>query len=256
MRNSLFSVLVGFVGLFVAFNFTGCAATNQSLSNKEIAVRVEAVLRNAPYLEDSTVVAQRLIREDAVLPGGAGPYFIEYRAAPGFFNSQLSSSTEVRNRFASFDGVYQEIRPTSKMALLEYPAPFAHGTDNLRGSGPQDCLMGSHIYSWLGADGVPVGTLKPDRAASMRKKIEQGKRLPDTVEQSHKCYVFCETLEASNVEGPDRFIYETVYVDKYSFLVVRWDTENLINGYIRSRIMNTRIFDKVPEGIEWRMTLD
>lgn len=254
MKTLFVGVCVAVTCLLFGSFFAGCATSRRELSNKEIADRVEATLRSAVYIEDKTVVTQKLVREDGVLPGGVGPFNIDYKAARGLLNAQLSTEKGLKNAFTLFGGTYQEIRPFAKMSFIEYPTPLPHGTDNLVGSGPQDCLMGSHIYSWLGADNAPPN-LWPDRAASMRQKIEQGKRLPDAMDRGHNCYVFCQTLEKDVPEPANRFIYETVYVDRESFLVVRWDTETWVNGYFRSRLMDTKVFNKIPEGVEWRMTL-
>lgn len=223
-------------------------------SQKEIAERVESVLRNAVCAEVVQEIHQVVLEEGVSVKGGTDP--VRYRSlmGRGVFKSEVfDKDNRLIASFSLFNRRVQEYRPLEDLhPIFEYDAPFVNGTDKCIVSTDQDCLFAPATFSWVG---VPNGTLvkedgQPytaiDTAASMRKKIEEGIWQPDVQESSRPCYVFRQEFPVANGT-----IVNVVYVDKETYLVLRWDTFEPSAHRIRTN--KIQLLPDLPKDYDWKI---
>jgi hypothetical protein len=163
---------------------------------------------------------------------------------------------EMFRGFSVYDGRYQEYEPKGNMRpIFEYDSPYTFGTNRTVVRSEQSCLIAGGIISWAGVTEVKEGSLdrfgepadtSVDTAAVIRHMIEAGVQEPDANERGHECYVFKYSFP---VDGGK--IEHKRYVDKKTFLVVRWDTK--IPGSVRIRLQDIKISSEIPPGTEWKI---
>ncbi len=233
------------------------ADVNSALSKEEIGRRVESALRNAVYLEVTTTVTQEALdgNTDSLI-AGVGPYIVKSIMAKDAFKTMVyDENGKPIMAFSVCDGRYQEYRPDMPMRpIFEFDSPYPHGTDNTVETTDRDCVAGGHIFSWVG---VPVSDSFPkstDMAWIMRSKIDTGVEIspgPDVCDQ--ECWVF-----RRQVPVYDGMVEDTVFVDKQTYLVVRWDTLSPGAGSSsvakRVRRNDIRVRTEIPHGTDWRIT--
>lgn len=220
---------------------------SKELSPKEIADQVERVIRDAVYVEDVMHVTQI----DWPWPGWVCPdprLHESYMVASWMASGEVVSTLfDPQNRslmtYVVHAGQCQEYRifdvPTP---LLEYVSQFPQGSDGHVMQAPEECFLGAHVYSWVGSR-LKKG---PDRVVSIRRKIERGERQADEVERGRLCYVFLQEIPPDEPQ-----IIERVFIDKETFVTMRWDTRQ--GNTLRIRQMNSVFWSYVPEHIQWRL---
>lgn len=111
----------------------------------------------------------------------------------------------------------RQYRPRQKnRPLFEYDASHINGNGASILDEVEDCLVGTETsYSWISES--PDSTVTT-RGQQWHTIIEQGVQQTDAVERGHDCYVFRQEFP---VDGG--VIANEVYVDKQTFLVIRWD---------------------------------
>ena len=249
MKSRLsFAVLLGVVFLFLS-PFATCHP-GDTLSKDYIALQVEGILRNATYCEVTATVKQIPIGEGGQIKGGTDPVVIRSVMGKNAFKSLVYKNDKLIMAFALSNGRLQEYRPRSKhRPLLQYDPPFLHGTDDTVLKEEEDCLVGSQTFSWVGVPFENEVSPPTDIAKSFSRKIMEGEQEADMVERGHDCYVFRQTIPIG-----DRKIENVIYVDKNSFLVVRWDTFQ--PGVQRIRLHDIQVCGAVPENVNWRIDVD
>lgn len=234
------------------------ADVNSAPSKEEIGERVEMALRNAVYLEVTTTVTQEALggNPDSLI-AGAGPYIVKSIMAKGAFKTMVyDENNKLIMAFSVRDGRYQEYRPGLPMRpIFEFDSPYPHGTDNTVETTDQDCIAGGHIFSWAG---VPVSDAFPkstDMAWIMRSKIDTGVEInpgPGVCDQ--ECWVFRRQVPV----GDGMVVEDTIFVDKQTYLVVRWDTlspgADSPSVARRMRLNDIRVRPEIPPDTDWGIT--
>lgn len=196
----------------------------QTVSKGEIAKRVEANLRNAKALDVTTkvfVVVPPLRERDEPVPDRFLALAIVSHMKKNFLSTEVSKAGRQVATFSLDDGkiVETQTNEDGKVSETKYEAPMPHGIDDPQFGSLDNCLLGNHIFSWVGVPALNDFSPAVDTAWSMREKIEFGEQEKDAVENGRDCYVFRKTVQAESGE-----LQDVVYVDKKRFVVIRWDT--------------------------------
>lgn len=220
-----------------------------AIPQNKIGERVESVLRNAVYLEVTTTVTQTALDGDeTLLLAGPGPYTIRSIMAKEAFKTLVrDGENRLIMAFALCAGVIKEYRPAmmENKPPHEFKSPFPHGMDNPAFPTEQDCVAGGNIFSWVGVPPENSFPMATDMARSMRFKVDGGVQEADVVERGRKCSVFRKRT-------PDGAVEDVVYVDRQTFLVIRWDTTRF--GMKRIRLSDIRLMEKIPPDVNWEIT--
>ncbi|MEI7457595.1 MAG: hypothetical protein WCK93_12825 [Nitrosomonadales bacterium] len=223
----------------------GCAAKSERLTQNEIGGHVETVLRNAVCIEFIVNVHQIALKDGIKLASGTDPVMCKSVMAKNAFRSEVFKADKLIAAYSLVDGRTQEYRPRQKhRPLFEYDAPHINGIDDCVLHEAEDCLVGTAISnSWVG---VSSGPAEINNGLWLRTQIEQGVQQADTVEHGHDCYVFYN--EFSIDVGAIRHV---LYINKQTFLVVRWDTFE--PGVQRIRTYDISLLPEVPKNFDWKI---
>ena len=101
----------------------------------------------------------------------------------------------------------------------------------------EDCLIASTCFSWVG---MSSDVTKLNKGLLWRRIIEEGVQKTDAMEHGHNCYVFRKEVSV-----------DEVYVDKKTFLVMRWD--GFQPGIQRIRPFEITLLPEIPKDFEWRI---
>ncbi len=237
----------------VALSFISPVVIAQSakvLSREEIAQRVEDTLRNAAFCEVTVTVTQIPIGDGGKLKSGTGPVVVHSIMRKDGFKSLAYMNGKLIMAFAFCDGRVEEFRPRAKnRPLLQYDATSLSGMEDTVLQEEEDCLIGGLTFSWVGVP--PKSGVDPagDRAGSYGNKIRNGEQGADVQEQGRTCFVFREIIPVG-----DRQFENVLYIDKTSFLVLRWDSFQ--PGVQRIRICNKiQVSDSVPQNLDWHIAV-
>ncbi len=242
-----------FLLLMVALSFISPVVIAQSakvLSREEIAQRVEDTLRNAAFCEVTETVTQIPIGDGGKLKSGAGPVVVHSIMRKDGFKSLVYMNGKLIMAFAFCDGRVEEFRPRAKnRPLLQYDATSISGMEDSVLQEEEDCLIGGLTFSWVGVPTKSGVDPAADRAGSYGNKIRNGEQGADVQEQGRTCVVFREIIPVG-----DRQLENVLYIDKTSFLVLRWDTFQ--PGVQRIRICNKiQVSDAVPQNLDWHIAV-
>jgi hypothetical protein len=242
-----------FLLLMVVLSFISPVVIAQSakvLSREEIAQRVEDTLRNAAFCEVTVTVTQIPIGDGGKLKSGTGPVVVHSIMRKDGFKSLAYMNGKLIMAFAFCDGRVEEFRPRAKnRPLLQYDATSLSGMEDTVLQEEEDCLIGGLTFSWVGVP--PKSGVDPasDRAGSYGNKIRNGEQGADVQEQGRTCFVFREIIPVG-----DRQFENVLYIDKTSFLVLRWDSFQ--PGVQRIRICNKiQVSDSVPQNLDWHIAV-
>jgi len=242
-----------FLLLMVVLSFISPVVIAQSakvLSREEIAQRVEDTLRNAAFCEVTVTVTQIPIGDGGKLKSGTGPVVVHSIMRKDGFKSLAYMNGKLIMAFAFCDGRVEEFRPRAKnRPLLQYDATSLSGMEDTVLQEEEDCLIGGLTFSWVGVP--PKSGVDPagDRAGSYGNKIRNGEQGADVQEQGRTCFVFREIIPVGNGQ-----LENVLYIDKTSFLVLRWDSFQ--PGVQRIRICNKiQVSDSVPQNLDWHIAV-
>lgn len=245
-----------FLLLMVALSFISPVVIAQSakvLSREEIAQRVEDTLRNAAFCEVTVTVTQIPIGDGVKLKSGTGPVVVHSIMRKDGFKSLAYMNGKLIMAFAFCDGRVEEFRPRAKnRPLLQYDATVLQGMEDSVLQEEEDCLVGGLMFSWVGVP-PPKSGVDPagdgDKAGLYGNKIRNGEQGADVQEQGRTCFVFREIIPVGDIQ-----IEHVLYIDKTSFLVLRWDTFQ--PGVQRIRICNKiQVSDSVPQNLDWHIAV-
>lgn len=219
---------------------------NASLPTQgQIGDRVESVLCNAVCIELVANVHQVQLQEGSSPIAGIEPVSCKAVMAKNAFKSEVFKADKLIMAFSLVDGRMQEYRPRQKhRPLFEYDASHINGNGASILDEVEDCLVGTETsYSWIGESPDSTVTTRGQRWHTI---IEQGVQQADAVERGHDCYVFRQEFP---VDGG--VIANEVYVDKQTFLVIRWD--GFQPGIQRIRLFDITLLPKVPKNFDWKI---
>lgn len=220
------------------------------LSNAEIARRVESTLRNAKYLEMTTVVflnAPRDSKIDDPCLAHVKSFTIKAQMAPGALRALGYENGKdfvcAHSFYNGQCGEFQTCQPREEgKNPVRYPAPLSVGTNYPNLESPYNCVMGSQIFTWVG---VPEKNDLPenvDMARNLRSRINDSVREKDQTVNGHDCYVFHQK---------DGALDQLICVDKETFLLESW--VSIYPTYQKIRKFDIKIMDHVPKGTDWEI---
>jgi hypothetical protein len=226
----------------------------KALTNAEVGARVERTLREARYLEMIGTVHQVVQKGDEEgVAAGLQPISFHSHMSPESLRSEITKDGKLIAAFSLVDGRVREYRPQEKnRPLFEYDAPYANGAEDTISQTEFDCLFASQIFSWVGVRPGAEIPLVMDKAAMFREQITQGTMESDQYVGDFECWVFRRIIPMTDqTTGEDRSAQNIIFVDKTSFLVVRWDT--IFQRIHRIRSCDVARLGQSDMNLEWEI---